>query len=181
MAVLIALLRAIGPETHAKMSMADLRAACLEAGFARAETFIATGNLILETQQSVAEVQTLLQSILRGFNLDKPVMLRRPRELAALVAANPFPEAASARPRDLVLCFLAGRPKREGAEMLERYEGPERFLLIGRDLYIDYAGGIAGSRLSPMVVERRLGLQATARNWNTASKLLAKATAFSGG
>jgi uncharacterized protein (DUF1697 family) len=178
MPVLIGLLRAIGPETHAKMSMADLREACLAAGCARAETYIATGNLILETQKSVAAVRVTLKSILNGFGLDKPVMLRRPSELAALIAANPFPDAAASRPRDLVLCFLAGKPSREGLATLGHYRGPERFRLVGRDLYIDYAEGITGSRLMPSVVERRLGMQATARNWNTACKLLAKARAF---
>jgi uncharacterized protein (DUF1697 family) len=178
MPVLVALIRAIGPETHLKMSMADLREACRTAGVPRAETYIATGNLILETRKSGASVQRLLETILRGFGLEREVFLRRPEELAALVAADPFPQAAAERPANLAVCFLAAEPSPEGVARLVQHRGPERIALLGRELCIDYREGITGSRLSPAVVERRLGMPATARNWNTVRKLSVKAEAF---
>ena len=44
MPVYIALLRAIGPETHRQMSMRALRDACLAAGLTRAETFLSMSS-----------------------------------------------------------------------------------------------------------------------------------------
>ncbi len=173
MTVFIALLRAIGPATHAKMSMADLRGACGAAGLERVATYISTGNIVFETRKSTAAVQAIVESVVRGFDLNSRVVLRRPDELAALVAANPFPGAAKLRPSKLVVCFLAATPSSEGMTKLVRHPGPERFKLVGRELCVDYPNGVTGSKLPPGVVERRLDTAATFRNWNTVRKLLA--------
>jgi uncharacterized protein (DUF1697 family) len=180
MSVRVALLRAIGPATHARMSMKDLRDACEAAGLDRVATYIQTGNVIFETRKSTATVQAIVEGILRRFDLANPVVLRKPDDLAIVVAADPFPEAARLRPSQLCVCFMASPPSDDGLAKLARHAGPERFRLVGRDLCIDYPEGIAGSRLSPAVVERRLGTAGTARNWNTVRKLLAMARELEG-
>jgi uncharacterized protein (DUF1697 family) len=178
MRIIIALIRAIGPATHLKMSMRDLRDACTAAGLDRVATYGQTGNLLVETRKSLSAVQKDLETVLRGFDLGNEVFLRRPDELAAIVAADPFPEAVAARPSDVVICFLERKPGRAGLERLGEYRGPERLERVGRDLCIDYTAGVAGSKLLPSVVERRLEMRATARNWNTLRKLVQKAEAF---
>jgi len=175
MTVLIALLRAIGPATHAKMSMEDLRNACKASGLERVATYIATGNLILESRKSAAAVQAIIEGVLRGFDLANRVVMRKPDDLAAIVAANPFPKAATLRPSKLVVCFLAATPDAERLAKLLQYRGPERFKLVGRELCVDYPNGVTGSKLTPGVLERRLDTPATFRNWNTVQKLLAMA------
>jgi uncharacterized protein (DUF1697 family) len=176
MTVFIALLRAIGPATHAKMSMQDLRDACQARGLEKVATYIQTGNLIVDTRKSAATVQAIVESTLRGFDLTNRVVIRKPGDLAALVDANPFPEAAAIRPSELAVCFLAAAPSQDGLAKLAQHKGPERLKLVGdRDLCIDYAEGVTGSKLAPGVVERRLEMPLTARNWNTVRKLLAMA------
>jgi uncharacterized protein (DUF1697 family) len=152
--------------------------ACTAAGLERVVTCGQTGNLLLDTRKSLSTVQTSLETVLRGFDLGNEVFLRRPHELATIIAADPFPEAVAARPSELAICFLEGTPSRAGLERLAGHRGPERFKLLGRDLCIDYAAGITGSKLLPSVVERTLEMRATARNWNTLRKLHRKAEAF---
>jgi uncharacterized protein (DUF1697 family) len=175
MTVFIALLRAIGPETHARMSMRDLREACAAAGLPRVTTVLATGNLICDTRKRAASVQAILDRVLRGFGLDNPVFLRRPDELAAILGADPFPVASQNRPSELAVCFLAGAPGAETRtrfeQFLAQYPGPERVAFVGREIVVDYPAGIARSKLMPGVIERRLGMPATARNWNTVRRL----------
>ena len=178
MTVFIALIRAIGPATHAKMSMKPLREACEAAGLEKVTTYIQTGNLIIGTRKSAAAVQAIVETVLKGFGLDNLVVLRRPEDIAAVIDANPFPEAAAARPGALAVCFLAATPSKEAMARLAHYEGPEPFKLIGRDLCIDYVNGVTGSKLLPGVIERRLATPGTARNWNTVRKLLTLAQAF---
>jgi len=173
MGVFIALVRAIGPATHARMSMQALRDGCEAAGLKRVTTFIATGNVIFESRRSAAAVQAIVEGVLCSFGLTNDVVLRKPGELAAVIAADPFPDAAAARPSALAVCFLAATPDGNALAQLLRHPGPERVAHIGRDLCIDYAAGISSSKLTPGVVERRLRVVATARNWNTAHKLLA--------
>jgi len=48
----------------------------------------------------------------------------------------------------------------------------ERLHLDGPHLYIDYAAGIARSKLTPALLDRALGVAATGRNWNTCNSLL---------
>jgi uncharacterized protein (DUF1697 family) len=177
MAIFIVLLRAIGPATHVKMSMEDLRTGCGAAGLENVTTYIQTGNLIVDTRKSAASVSRIVASVLRSFDLTNHVVLRRAGDLSGLIAADPFPEAAMIRPSELAVCFLDKAPSREGLAKLASYQGPERFRLIGLDLCIDYVEGILGSRLVPSVIERWLETPATARNWNTVRKLLARAQA----
>src|SRR5580700_3920061 len=108
MPIVIALIRAIGPATHLKMSMRDLCDACTAAGLERVVTCGQTGNLLLDTRKSLSTVQTSLETVLRGFDLGNEVFLRRPHELATIIAADPFPEAVAARPSELAICFLEG-------------------------------------------------------------------------
>jgi uncharacterized protein (DUF1697 family) len=43
----------------------------------------------------------------------------------------------------------------------------------GRELYLVYPDGVGQSRFSGAIVDRTLGVAGTARNWNTALKVLA--------
>jgi uncharacterized protein (DUF1697 family) len=52
---------------------------------------------------------------------------------------------------------------------------PERFAIGTRVLYVWCARGFMDSRLLPELSDERLGVVATARNWNTVTKLLAMA------
>ncbi len=54
---------------------------------------------------------------------------------------------------------------------------PDRFQLAGRELYLWCPNGIGRSKLADAVGRARLGVTATARNWNTVTKLLALADA----
>jgi uncharacterized protein (DUF1697 family) len=168
----IALIRAIGPLTHAKMPMAGLRDACTHAGFAEVSTVLATGNLLLRSGESRAAVLKKLRTIVNGFGLDNAVVLRTPRELAQVVAANPFPDAVP-RGSEFAVFFLA-EPARDTGWIGE-HSGPERLRLVGIDLYVDYSDGVSASPLTPAKIEKRLGVVTTFRNWNTVTKLVVAA------
>jgi uncharacterized protein (DUF1697 family) len=58
------------------------------------------------------------------------------------------------------------------ADQAER--GPERLALGLRTLYIDYAEGVAASRMTSAFLERRLGRRGTARNVRSLARILAK-------
>ena len=120
-------------------------------------------------------MQATIEGALRRFDLNNRVVLRQRADLAAIVAADPFPKAAVLRSNKLVVCFLAAAPSPGGLAKLGQYRGPERFKLVGRELCVDYPNGVTGSKLTPGVLERRLDTPATFRNWNTVRKLLAMA------
>ncbi|WP_164225895.1 DUF1697 domain-containing protein, partial [Stenotrophomonas maltophilia] len=61
-------------------------------------------------------------------------LIRTPAELALVIAANPFKDAATARPNLMLVSFLDGLPPEGTAEALAAYPGPERLHLDGAHL-----------------------------------------------
>jgi uncharacterized protein (DUF1697 family) len=176
MAGFVCLLRAIGPITHAKMSMAALRERCEAAGLENVATVLNTGNVLLTADRPAAEVRRLVQEAVDSFGINSEVFVRTPRQLAALVKANPFPAAAVEYPSALGVCFFQRTP--DWPEWLAHYDGPERLATVTNHLCIDYCGQIAGSKFN---VEKRLGTTMTMRNWNTVLTLEKKARALASG
>ena len=95
----VALIRAIGPVTHAKMRMAALRDACEDLGLEDVATVGNTGNLVFRSRKGAAAARALVQEAVAGFGLGpgNEVFVRTPSQMAEVLAANPFPEAAASR------------------------------------------------------------------------------------
>jgi uncharacterized protein (DUF1697 family) len=173
MTVFIALLPAVNVGGTGKVSMSDLRAACEQAGLRRVSSYIASGNLVFETDQSAADVNRLIADLLRdrfGLARNRP-LLRTPDVLTQVIARNPFADAADVRPNSLMVAFLDGTPDPAAGDVLAGYAGPERLHLDGSHLYIDYPQGVGRSKLTPAFLGKALSVPMTARNWNTIRKL----------
>jgi uncharacterized protein (DUF1697 family) len=179
MAVFIALLRAVNVGGTGKLPMQDLKAACTKAGLKRVATYIASGNVVFETDRSAPEVKILLTQLLRDrFGLTRNhALIRTPRSLAKVIAGNPFAAAAAERPNWLMVSFLDGLPPSGVAEALCAYQGPERLKLDADHLYIDYTQGVARSKLTAFL-GKTLKVPATGRNWSTTNRLLEMARAL---
>ena len=79
MAVFVLLLRAIGPATHAKMSMAALREGCEKIGLSDVTTVGNTGNVICRSSKSASVVRREVQAVVDGFGIRSEVFIRTPR------------------------------------------------------------------------------------------------------
>jgi uncharacterized protein (DUF1697 family) len=90
----VALLRAVNVGGTGKLPMAELKSMCSDAGFARVETYIASGNVVFETKARPSRVKAELEARLLAF-FAKPVgvVVRTAAEMVAVLKANPFPEA----------------------------------------------------------------------------------------
>ncbi len=110
MTAFIALLRAVNVGGTGKLPMSELKALCDAAGFAKASTYIASGNALFESDLAEAEVKAKLEAALQTY-AGKPVgvLVRTAAEMAAVAEANPFAE----RPGNLVAAvFLDLRRRR---------------------------------------------------------------------
>src|SRR5947209_290088 len=98
MTAYVALLRAVNVGGTGKLPMTELKAMCEAAGFARVRTYIASGNVVFETARSEAAVKAVLEARLAGYAA-KPVgvCVRTAREMADVLAKNPFAEAPGNR------------------------------------------------------------------------------------
>jgi len=169
----IVLIRAIGPATHKKMSMQQLRASCIEAGFKDARTYIATGNILFSSSASSARIQKIIQSVLKGYGLDNDVIIRNLDEVRSLLGSSPLPQAAKERPNHLLTVFFNQKVSAKSAEELISRNFVEEIVVLEREICIDYVEGVARSKLTPSLIDRVIGQPGTARNWNTVGKLVA--------
>lgn len=180
MSVFIAVLRAVNVGGTGKLPMKELKAACEEAGLRRVATYIASGNLVFEHEGGAEDAKAIVAGILRDrFALTKNhTIIRTPEALARALDADPFPDAVAERPSHVLLHFLDAVPPAGAAEALAAWAGPERVHLAGDHLYVDFTAGVADSKLTPARLEKMLRVAGSARNWNTARKLLEMARAL---
>ena len=175
MAAHIALLRAVNVGGRPALS-ADLRALFAELGFGEVQTLLQSGNVVFDAGKAAdAALEKRLEAAFEtqfGFAAD--FLVRSAAEWRDIVAANPFPEKARSDPSHLVLFALSKAPEADRAEALQAdWPGPEQVKVIGREAYIVYPEGIGRSKLINGLIEKRLGVRCTGRNWNTALKLAA--------
>jgi uncharacterized protein (DUF1697 family) len=166
MAGTVALLRAVNVGGRNKVPMAELRAACAELGYPDASTFIASGNIVFPGEAPDPEV--LEGAILEQFGVTTIVVMRTAAQLAKLIAAKPF----GSRTADAYVAFLAREPARANFEAFSTSDFPENaWERVGPDVAILYPSGVQRAQLTVPRLERLLGVNATLRNWRTATKL----------
>lgn len=175
----VVLLRGVNVGGARKVPPADLRAVAKEAGFAGARTLLNSGNLVVSAGTSGVstpdDVTHLVRTgLARRLGLDVDVLTLTGSDLAAAIAANPFPDAARVDPSHLLLTFYPRAPSPERVAALDpgRY-GVEHMAWAGPVSYTWYQGGVGTSRLTPAVLLRAVGVWGTARNWGTVTKLAA--------
>jgi uncharacterized protein (DUF1697 family) len=179
-AIHIALLRAVNVAGHGKLPMADLRKVIEGLGFTGVQTLLASGNAVFTgPAQKPERLEALLEeATAKRLGLTTDFMVRTPKEWQAVIADNPFPAKAKADPGHLVVVSLKDAPPAKAeAALREAIKGPEVVRLQGRHLYAVYPAGQGTSKLTNVVIERKLGTRGTARNWNTVLKLGALAGA----
>lgn len=168
----IALLRAVNVSGQNKIKMADLRQMFERMGFDGVETYIQSGNVRFEADEDEETLRPQIEAAIHTtFGLTVTVVLRTASELAEVVARCPFPETES-----LYVAYLEAEPTPEGIAQLNAFQTEsEEWQVIGREVYILYHQGAGRSKLTTAVLEKRLDVAATARNWRTTQQLLTMA------
>jgi uncharacterized protein (DUF1697 family) len=158
--------------------MPALREALTELGYGDVRTLVASGNVVLTSRLSPARLERDLQrQIADAFGVDVPVVVRTRDELAAVIDANPLADAMT-EPKRLQVTFLGAEAPPELVAAVEAAaEPPELVAIRGREVYAWHPDGIQHSKLAARLAGRSLGVTATARNWNTVTKLLELADA----
>jgi len=174
MRTFVALMRGINVGSTRKVPMADLRALCAKAGLKRPQTYIQSGNLIVEAEGDAGEVRRQLEKVMTarfGFAVD--IVVRAASEWERYVVANPFADDCDALAK-MVHLYLSRDPLKSAAakELNQRAQSGERIELAAGALWIDYgANGVGKSKLTPLLIDKACGSQTTGRNWNTVLKI----------
>ncbi len=165
----VAFLRAINtPPRHVKMER--LRAVFESLGFDNVATFIASGNVIFDTDDDAdlgPRIETALQAAL-GFEV--PTFLRTAAEVISVADRDPFPTAGDEG--RVEVSFLAAAPAPQAARALEATaSGSDRLAVIGRELFWWHIGPRGDSDHSEDRVVRMLGVLTTQRSLQTVQRI----------
>lgn len=169
----ICFLRAINVGGH-NVTMAELRDIFISLRFRNVETFIASGNVIVETSSGdVEELRARIEKALRkslGYDVD--AFLRTETELRAVVGALPFTAEAIESARALNVAF-ASRPVTD-EEVAVFNTDTDEFKAADREIYWLCTARQSESKFVSSVMERRLGIRVTWRGINTVRRLSTK-------
>ncbi len=177
MAKYVALLRGINVGGHNRVPMETLREILSGLGGADVRTHLQSGNAVFGHAEADPDVlaRALRDRIAAELGLTIACLVRTGGELRRVVDDNPFP-MAEIDPARFLVTFLSGPadPARL-ADLDPAAYLPEEFRLGEREVYLHLPSGVQKARLSQVFSDRRLGVTATARNWNTVTKLAALA------
>lgn len=166
MCTFVVLLRAVNVGGTGKLPMEDLRRIAVDVGYTDPQTYIASGNLLLESgDDGEAAVAAKLDAALREY-AGKPVgvLVRSPEELRRVLDANPFPGEPGNR---VAVIFLPAAPPSDAVDSVSRADAGEQVVAGERALYVHYPQGMGASKLKIPAAA-----QGTARNVNTVAKLV---------
>ena len=173
----VILLRAVNVGGYGKLSMADLRKTLSALKFKNVETYIQSGNAVVDSDLPAIKVGPAIAGTLQkltGAPVD--VIVRTHDQLDKLIRANPFaPEAAAdgARVHVAFLSAPAAPTARAALEaIVQKYPNRrDRFHLAGDHIYFHFPDGAADTKFTGKALDKAIGAVGTARNWNTVLKL----------
>jgi uncharacterized protein (DUF1697 family) len=181
MPTFVILLRAVNVGSTGKLPMADFRKLLDASGCTNIETYIQSGNAVVDAKGPAASLtKTVAAALQKYMGSPVPVLVRSHAELDRMIAANPFAAEAAADGARVHAVFLSAVPAAARAKELEPIviKNParrDRYHLAGDTLYLHLPDGAGESKFTAQTLDRVLGVTATARNWNTVLKLHAMA------
>jgi uncharacterized protein (DUF1697 family) len=174
----VILLRAVNVGGTGKLPMASFRKLLEDLGYRKVETYIQSGNAVVDAPGTASSVCKAVAAALEKL-LGAPagVMVRTHEQLDSILTANPFAAEAAADGARVHVVFLASSAALSAKAGLDRIVAQyptrrDRYHLAADTLYLHLPDGAAETKLTGKALERALGgIAGTGRNWNTVLKL----------
>ncbi|MFN7987918.1 MAG: DUF1697 domain-containing protein [Thermoanaerobaculia bacterium] len=150
--------------------MERLRQLFEESGFTGVATHLASGNVLFTAGRGrattlEAKIEKALEA---GLGWEVGTFLRTPAEVAAVVAALPFPAEAVAEAHGVYVGFLKEPLAAGQNELVQCFRTPaDEFAVSGREVWWLCRTRSSDSDFSAGKLEKALGLRATFRNLST--------------
>lgn len=175
MTTYISLLRGINVGGHRLMKMDALKNICTHLDFTHVQTYLQSGNLVFQsTLTNTAEISSALkESIEKEFGFDVPILTMHHPYFEDLVNNNPFLKDDSKDASFFHITFLSNKVAEQQTELLKEADlNNDAYMVSDQAVYLYCPNGYSTSKLTNSLIERKLGVEATTRNWKTIQALL---------
>ena len=167
-ATYIVLLRGINVSGKNKIPMAVLRDLLKNLQFQSVQTYIQSGNIILESDKSKTAIcEIIKEGILSKFGFEIPVIVRTIPEWQKAIEKYPF-----STENEKIVAFTFLDRASEIKEIEIKNIGEDQYKINGDVVYLNCPSTFAKTKISNNVLEKKLQVIATTRNLRTTLKLL---------
>jgi uncharacterized protein (DUF1697 family) len=169
----IAFLRGINVAGHKLIKMEALRTVLTELPIKNISTYIQSGNIIFQSSLTnipflESEVSNVIE---KYFGFQVPVLICTLEELQKSVSQNPFQNLED--PTQPYVTFLSKSPLNSDTEAFKKFDfNKDNYIIINKIIYIVYDDPGGNSKLTNAIIESKLKVRATTRNWKTVNKLV---------
>jgi uncharacterized protein (DUF1697 family) len=176
MTTFIALLRGVNVGKAKRVPMEDFRKLLVALGYTEVVTLLNSGNAVFRSRSGTPArlASAIAEAIARKLKVEVPVIVKSSKELAAIVAGNPFRVDEMEHSRFLVAFTQEPKSLEDLAVIQPHIKPPERFAIGKHAAYLHFADGILKSKAGEALLGKA-GRQATTRNLATTLKLHALA------
>lgn len=168
----IVLLKGINVGGHRKVPMAELKILLAKHDFRNVQTYIQSGNIILESSSlKPFQIEDRIQkAIYKYYGFEVSVLVKTPIDLKRIFKYCPFTEA---KRKDSYFVLLHDVPTKQQIKeaYLKVYEFDE-YIIQKNCIYLYCEKGMGKSKFDMKYFENKLKTFSTTRNYNTMVKLL---------
>jgi uncharacterized protein (DUF1697 family) len=167
----ILLLRGINVGGNGLLPMKELVAILDGIGYKNIQTYIQSGNVVLQHKAKLGkkDADAISKLILKKKGFTPKVLLLEKKELLSAIKSNPFETSDG---KALHFYFLESESAKHNINLIESAKAKtESYKLTKQVFYLHAPDGVGKSKLA-VTVEKALGVPVTARNWNTVAKLV---------
>lgn len=148
--------------------MAELFNLLNDLKFKNVQTYIQSGNIILESDKSKDAIcKNIKEGILSKFGYDVPVIARTIQEWEKVISRYPF---STENEKIVAFTFLNKASKETEIEV--KNIGEDKYKIIDDMVYLNCPTGFGSTKLTNNIIEKKLNVIATTRNLRTTLKLL---------
>lgn len=171
MTVYMVLLRGINVGGKHIVKMAELKKALEAMGYRRVQTYIQSGNIVLESDEEAGLLEENIEAeIKRAFGIAAAVMVRNSDEFARIMDNCPYSPEQLTEGQSIHVALLKREPSPEAVRRLAEVPlGIDEYRISGKEIYQLYRQSMLDSKLAVQLP--KLNVPATDRNWKTIVKL----------
>ena len=169
----VAFLRGINVGGNNIINMNDLKNALTKNKFKNVNTYINSGNIVLESNDDKKKLKELFEkTIVTHFKLKIDVTVKTQKELDEIILNNPFNSKKENDNSKRIVVMLSVNVSEEQASQLKSdVRIVENYYHKDDLFYIYYHDGAGRSKFTTAYIDKKLKVTSTARNWNTILKM----------